>query len=226
VTAAALLPDELTASLQALFDCPGEAAEALRRRATERRAGARDLILRQGDGAGEAFVLLRGRAQALSYGSEGQLTLVQEYGPGDVFGALGPADPPACDADVVALEPCRLAVVAGADLAQLVERHGSLGLALSRALLRQLRGVTGRMVARTTLSATGRVHAELLRLAREGDGRTVRPAPVLSALAVRVQTTRETVSRTIHALDRRGVIRLDPDALVIVAPRRLEDMIV
>jgi DNA-binding MarR family transcriptional regulator len=82
------------------------------------------------------------------------------------------------------------------------------------------------MVERTTLSACGRVHAELLRMARQGDGRAIRPPPVLSALAVRVQSTRETVSRTIHALERRGIVRLEPGALIIVAPRRLEELVV
>ena len=72
----------------------------------------------------------------------------------------------------------------------------------------------------------GRVHAELLRLARLADGRVIRPAPVLAKLAVRVQSTRETVSRTINALERRGIIRRERDALVIVAPHRLEEMIV
>jgi DNA-binding GntR family transcriptional regulator len=82
------------------------------------------------------------------------------------------------------------------------------------------------MAERTTLSAAGRVHAELLRLARLGDGHSVRPVPVLAALAVRVHSTRETVSRAINALERRGIVRRDADALVIVAPHRLEELIV
>ena len=89
-----------------------------------------------------------------------------------------------------------------------------------------MRKATGRMVERTTLSAAGRVHAELLRLARAGDGRTIRPAPVLAALAVRVQSTRETVSRTINALERRGLIRRDAEAFFLVAPQRIEEMVV
>ncbi len=94
-------------------------------------------------------------------------------------------------------------------------------------LLKRLRETTGRMVERTTLSATGRIHAELLRLARDStDGRSIRPAPVLAALAVRVLSTRETVSRAINALERRGIIRRDPDRLTIVAPHRLEEMVV
>ena len=49
---------------------------------------------------------------------------------------------------------------------------------------------------------------------------------MLSALAVRVHPTRETVSRTLSALERRGIVRREADALVVVAPHRLEGMIV
>ena len=82
------------------------------------------------------------------------------------------------------------------------------------------------MVNRTTLSAPGRVYAELLRLARLGDGITIRPAPVHAALAVNVQSTRETVSRAVNAIERRGIVRREDDALVIVAAQRLEEMVI
>jgi predicted transcriptional regulator len=49
---------------------------------------------------------------------------------------------------------------------------------------------------------------------------------VLTSLAVRVNSTRETVSRSINALERRGIIRREADTLIIVAPHRLEEMIV
>jgi CRP-like cAMP-binding protein len=112
------------------------------------------------------------------------------------------------------------------DFLALLEAYGCVGIAVSRMLLKQLRTTASRMVERSTLSAAGRIHAELLRLARLGDGRSLRPTPVLAALAVRVHSTRETVSRTIHALERRGLIRREAGGLVIVAPGRLEDMIV
>ena len=99
------------------------------------------------------------------------------------------------------------------------------GVAVTRVLQKRLRQAAARMVERSTLSAAGRVYRELLRLARMGDGRTIAPAPVLTAFAMRVDTTRETVSRAITTLVRRGIVRRDKDALVIVAPHRLEEMI-
>ena len=113
----------------------------------------------------------------------------------------------------------------GTQLALLAQEHGCIGLALSRLLIQRLRATTARMYERSALSAVGRVYSELLRLAHEHAGMAIRPAPVLSDLALRMSTTRETASRAVSALERRGIVRRDADALVVVAPHRLEEMI-
>lgn len=219
-------PADLAGAIRSALGCTPEVASAVAAQAAARDYPARAVILRWGEPWSHAWLIVDGRAHALVYGLDGQMVLLHEYGVGDVFGAVADAGLPPLEADVVAANPTRTACVPAADFVLLVERHGALGLALVRSLMQQLRATSGRMVDRTTLSAPGRVHAELLRLAREGDGRTIRPAPVLSALAVRVQSTRETVSRTVSALERRGIVRREDDALVIVAPQRLEEMVV
>jgi CRP/FNR family cyclic AMP-dependent transcriptional regulator len=82
------------------------------------------------------------------------------------------------------------------------------------------------MYERSALSAVGRVYAELLRDAKRAPDLTISPAPVLSELALRVSTTRETASRAVNALERRGIIRRDATSLTIVAPQRLESLII
>ena len=84
--------------------------------------------------------------------------------------------------------------------------------------------MTQRLASRISLTAAGRIYARLLELA--GPDHVIAPPPVVSALAVSVQTTRETTSRTISALERRGIIHRDERRLVIQSPRMLEDMII
>jgi CRP-like cAMP-binding protein len=213
-------------ALRNIFSCSVDVAASIARRAADRRFPVRAVIVKQGDRSGATFLVIMGRAHALTYGIEGQLVLLHEFLPGDFFGAITQTEIAPEDADVVAVEDTRAAIFLALDFVALTEIHGCVGLAVSRALIRQLRSAANRMIEQTTLTVAGRIHAELLRLARLGDGRTVRPAPVLSKLAVRVHSTRETVSRTINALERRGLIRRDGDALFIVAPQRLEEMIV
>ena len=80
------------------------------------------------------------------------------------------------------------------------------------------------MAARITLTAKGRVYAELIHEA--GDERRISPPPVIVALALSAQTTRETGSRAIHALERRGIIRRDDEHLEMVSRSLLEELVV
>lgn len=217
---------EFEEAIRAALGCSGEVAAAIAAHAAARQYAARAVILRYGDRLGHAWLVVAGRAHALVYGLDGQMVLVHEYRTGDFFGAVGATDAWPVEADVVAADPTRAACISAADFVMLVDRHRSLGLLLVRSLLEQLRAASARMVDRTTLSAPGRVYAELLRLARLGDGTAIRPAPVHAALAVRVQSTRETVSRAVSALERRGIVRREDDALVIVAAQRLEELVV
>jgi CRP-like cAMP-binding protein len=210
----------------ATFYCSAETATSIGLRAQERRYPPQTVIVRQGDRITMTFLLIEGRVHAFAYGTEGQSVLLQEFEPGDFFGAIVEIKPDPAAGDLIAVDAVRAAAFAVADFLTLIDRHGCVGLALSRILLKQLRATATKMTERSTLSAAGRVHAELLRLARLGDGRVIRPAPILSKLALRVQSTRETVSRAISALERRGIVRRERGALVVVAPQRLEELIV
>jgi CRP-like cAMP-binding protein len=204
------------------FGCSAEAGRELARGGRVRGWEERDAILRRGDRSTCAYLLLDGRAHALVYTLEGQIVLLHDYRAGDLFGALGDLSAPAEPADVIAVAAVRAFLLEAAALVTLAERHGAIGLALSRLLLKRLRATSERMYERAALSAPGRVCAELLRLAGDGDGHAIRPVPILAELALRVGTTRETASRTVHALERRGILRRDSDCLVVVAPGRLE----
>ena len=92
-------------------------------------------------------------------------------------------------------------------------------------LVARLARASRRLAEGATLSATGRIYAELLRQARAGGGMAIEPVPVLSVVALTVQSTRETVSRTLNDLVKRGIVRREPHRLVVVAPHRLEELI-
>jgi CRP/FNR family transcriptional regulator, cyclic AMP receptor protein len=208
------------------FACPPDVAAQVLSRGRLRQFADRAIILRQGDWLTLAYLLVRGRAQALLYGSEGQLILLHELWPGDLFGAVCDTEPVRQDADVVAHDEVETFVLEATQLARLAAQHGAIGLALSRMLMARLRQMTGRMYERAALSAVGRVYAELLREAQRSPGLRLSPPPVISELALRVSTTRETASRAVNALERRGIIRRDAASLTVVAPHRLESLII
>ena len=221
------LPDQdVRGFIRETFGCSDEIADSVFARGTVRAWPSQSVIVREGEKAAAAYLLTQGRAHALLYSVEGQVVLLFEYRPGDLFGALGELDPAPEEAEIVAVEAARSFILRNRDLIALAECYGAVGLALARLLLRQLRRATSRMFERAAVSAIGRVYKEILRLARASPDLVIRPAPVLSELAVRVSTTRETASRAVSALERRGIIRRDADSLTVVAPQRLEELII
>jgi len=208
-----------------VFDCSLDLAGNILLRGRLRQFPGRATIVRRGDRISTLYVVIAGRAHAIAYSLDGQIVLLHEYRPGDFFGVVSPTYSATHDADVIAVEDVSSFLLDGSALALLAEQHGCIGLALLRVMVDRLRQTASRMYEHVALSAVGRVHAELLRQARQSRDLTIRPSPVLSDLALRVSTTRETASRAVNALERRGIIRRHADALIVVAPHRLEEMI-
>ncbi|WP_310496908.1 Crp/Fnr family transcriptional regulator [Sandarakinorhabdus sp.] len=217
-------PDTLTAVLGRLLP-GGDVAARIAARGADRRYTAGDVILPQGETTDKSWLVLAGRARAQHLTAEGRVVPLHDFLPSDLFGAVA-AGTGAQPAEVAALDPTHSLVFRGADFLALMEQHAALGMLVTQSLIRRLNGLVDQMIARTTLSATGRIHAELLRRARAQGGHVISPAPVLSQMAADLDTTRETVSRAISALERRGIITRDAAALTIAAPGRLEAMVI
>lgn len=208
-----------------VFDCSVDLAGRIFLRGRIRDYDVRATLVRSGDRISTLYVVIAGRAHAIVYSIEGQQVLLHEYRPGDFFGVASPPYSAIHDADVVAVEQVSAFLLDGGVLALLAEQHSCIGLALLKVMVERLQRTAARMFEHVALSAVGRVHAELLRQARQTADLAIRPAPVLSDLALRVSTTRETASRAVNALERRGIIRRDGEALKVVAPHRLEELI-
>ena len=80
------------------------------------------------------------------------------------------------------------------------------------------------MAARIILTANGHVYVELLHEA--GEEGTISPPPLIAALALSAQTTRETGSRAVNALERRWIIRRDDEQLKILSRNLLEELVI
>jgi CRP-like cAMP-binding protein len=211
--------------LRGVFRCSDELADHIFGRVKVRDYERRATIVRRGDEVTALYVVVDGRAHALVYSFDGQAVLLHEYRCGDFFGAMTAPYSVTHDADVVAIEDLCAFLLDGVVLALLAEQHGCISTALLRFMVDRLQRTASRMYEHAALSAVGRIHAELLRQARQSGDLAIRPSPVLADLALRVSTTRETASRAVNALERRGIIRRDGEALVVVAPHRLEEMI-
>lgn len=172
----------------------------------------------------ETTLILAGRVQEVAYGHDGSMLQLSVLGTGDFYGSLmGSGEGDAVQTE--ATSDGRGAHFASPALMRLMDSYGAVARAINRQLAARLISLRRRMVEATLLSVTGRVCAELLRRSTGSDDRIIRPMPVMSELAISVRSTRETVSRTVSLLEKRGLVRRTEAGLEIVAPHRLEQLV-
>lgn len=211
-----------------LMGCPADVAAIIADRARIMRHPSRYRIDSPSTSSGLVFLMVDGEARALAYAADGRFVLVEEFRPGDLFGEIFTlsAPVPTLDvAEIIAHEAVTTGQFATSSFLALMEQYNCVALAVAQVLIRRLALANRKVVQIATISAPGRTYAELLRKARESGDWRITPPPVLAELALAVQSTRETVSRAVSVLEKRGIITRDATALTVVAPHRLEELI-
>ncbi len=207
------------------FGCAADLSQVIAARAEFRHYDPQATILHAGAQSDHVFLVIDGNARAVALSIDGRMVFVDEYRSGEIFGEGCLVGAAVVSEDVVAVDTVETGLFAATAFVSLIESYGCVALAVSRVLTQRLSRATRRMVEGATLSANGRIYAELLRQARAGQDMAIRPVPVFSEFAMHVQSTRETVSRAINTLEKRGIIRRDAGAITVVAPHRLEELI-
>jgi len=210
--------------IRAAFGCGDSLAQTIEAMCFKAAAAAGKILYPCGETA-ETILLLHGRARDIAYGRNGGVVVLHNLEAGEFYGAwmaLGGALSPA---QVESVTATRSGHFDATSLVRLMESYSCVALAVSMQLAQRLEKMRNRMAETVLLSATGRICAELSRMAEAAPGRTIHPIPVFTEMAVMAQTTRETVSRTISSLEKRGIFLRDADGLHLTAPHRLQEMI-
>lgn len=200
------------------------AEAALIEAAEVRTVASGSVIIAQDDDDDMVFIILDGEARVVLLSASGQEIWIDGLEPGAVLGELAVLTGQRRTSEIIAQQDCVLACYPAHEFLELSAAHGALGLALARLLARRVHHTTQRMFELSALSATGRVYAELLRISEpsdNGETRYIRPKPTWTVLAQRVNTSRETASRTISDLEKRGLLRRVEGGFELVDPDQL-----
>jgi CRP-like cAMP-binding protein len=171
---------------------------------------------------------VRGRIRAVRRGANGREITVETFLPGDLLADALAAPDQALVNDWEASEPTTVLVTPRDAWLAVQGAVGELGPALSRQLLRRLNRSHDLAVRLVLTDVQGRVVSTLLALARQdGEGETpsassgllIRQRPTQQELANLVGACRETVSRVVSDLTRRGL--LQPQGRGMMIDRRL-----
>jgi CRP-like cAMP-binding protein len=148
---------------------------------------------------------------------------------GDCFGELAAIDSRPRSASVVAREPSLIAILDSQPFVDLLQRRGEVTFQVLRRMITMVRSGDVRIMELSTLAATHRVYAEILRMAVPDAAVSglwvVRPLPPLREVASRVSTTRETVARALSQLYPSGVVRRKGRNLYLMDREKLEQLV-
>ncbi|HET9310383.1 MAG TPA: Crp/Fnr family transcriptional regulator [Actinomycetota bacterium] len=183
----------------------------------------RSYVTMQGDPSTEVFMLLEGRLEVSTVSPEAKSQLQTVLEPVRLFGELGVLAGTPRTASVLCLEDSRIWTLGREAFTALVEAQPSIAMDLLGAMARQVVSKESLAEDLVWLDLKGRLAKRLLELAavQEPDGRPVVPAITQADLASMCGVTRESVSKTLTAFERRGIVHregrryvlLDTDAL-------------
>lgn len=190
-----------------------------------RRLGPGETLLDAGDPAEDVYFVAEGELRVVARGRGGQEMILNELGPGSLFGEIAAVDGGGRSAGIVALTRARICSVPAGPFMALALSSPEASLHLMRQLTALVREKEARLLELAVLPVRGRLIALLLRLARPRPGtreRIVTPPRPHHELASRIGTRREVVSRCLAQLQREGLTELMKGGLVLRQPEALE----
>lgn len=203
--------------------------EALARECAWRNFDAEQSIISRAAPDRDLYFIVSGRVRVTTYSAAGRQVTFRDFGPGEHFGEVAAIDGLARSADVVGLEGGLLASLPPAALRRLLGEEPALAERLLRDFAKLVRRLSARVIDLSTLGVHQRLHAELLRLARDAgikDNRArIEPAPKHADLASQVSTYREQITRELSVLAKAKVLGKEGRALVVLDVARLQKMV-
>ncbi len=172
--------------------------------------------------AGEAlFVVVRGKLKVVLYGESGREIILSIFrSPGDFFGEMSLLDDEPRSANVIAAEASRLLVLSRAEFRAHVASHPRTALRVITELSRRLRRADAVIGNLALLDVYGRLAGKLRELAASDgeeteEGIVVRQRPTQAEIAATIGASRETVSRALSELSRRGYVSMTGKGLLL-----------
>ncbi|MGB1612450.1 MAG: Crp/Fnr family transcriptional regulator [Arenicellales bacterium] len=177
-------------------------------------------VVTQETASNEVYFVCSGRVSAKIYSEKGKEITFAELNRGDTFGELAALDGQPRSSSVVALDETLLASLSAPLFNQLLNDSPSVMRALMMELAKRLRDADEKLFEFSALNTGNRIHAELLRLARSfptgPNQANIAPAPTHADLASRTNSTRESVTRALNSLKKKGIIDASRQAITIL----------
>ena len=182
----------------------------------------RSVVMNQGENSASLCLIMSGVLRAVKYSANGHEIWLSDLSAGHLVGELGCLTGTPRTSTVLAATDAETLEVSSGDFQTALGEHSALGQVLASQLSHRLSATSEQLAELMSLPVPLRLHHELARIgqsnAHDSELVMVDPQISVSDLAKRIHTSRETASRALSALERRGIVRRTSEHLEVVVP--------
>jgi CRP/FNR family transcriptional regulator, cyclic AMP receptor protein len=168
----------------------------------------------EGESARGVFILRTGRATISISSSEGRVVILRIAQAGDVLGLNSVLRHASYNTTVKTVEPCRTEFIPRRELIDLMERSQPTARAIAQLLSREVAELTDR-ARLLLLPQTADARLAKLLLEWSEDAPQITKSFTHEEIAHMISCSRETVTRLLAGLNRRRIIRVTSDSILI-----------
>ena len=177
-----------------------------------------EVILSEGEPGDFACIILEGNVRVFNLSENGRENVLAILGKGDVFGEMSLVDRKCRSATVQAIKKTRVCSVKSGDFRELIKREPEISLSIMETLVSRLRKANARSEYSFSDAGTRLLYA-LQDLAdqygeRHPEGIKIKLNVTHQDLAGLMGSTRETVTRLLKELKRKGLIEVGEDKTI------------
>lgn len=172
------------------------------------------------------YIVMAGKVKVTKATATGKETILAIHQAGDFFGEMALLDGKTSPATVSAMEDCRIATIFHNDFQRLLMSNEKVVRQIIQVLCSRLRQVWAQVQQLSYSSADDRIRAGILQLSRKHGVQDARGIIIdlkitHQELAEFVGTSRETVTRTLARLQKKGVLQLENRRIILLKPKDL-----
>jgi CRP-like cAMP-binding protein len=166
------------------------------------------------------FIIISGKVKVSRIGNDGKEIILVLLSESDFFGEMSIIDGQSRSANVAAIEDSELFIIQRGEFLDLLHSHPEIAVALLQEFCARLRAADIKIKSLSLMDADGRVASVIIQLA-DDIGKIkhgtveIEKMPFQHDLANMAGTSRETISRTLHAFENKGLVELDGSTLRI-----------
>ncbi len=189
----------------------------------ERAFARREIVASQGETASFLGFLLEGRLQGVDFTVDGREVGLYFVEPGDYYGELAIIDGKPGAEFVIALTKSRVALLPREHARKLIFANPHIAEVLLLNLAERVRSGTAQRTILSLPNVFQRLCAQLLLL--RGDAPMIPHAPTHQELAIMINTSRETVTRSFQLLQSQNILQRDGNSLKIIDKSYLDGIL-